>query len=144
MGSDLAELKMELRKAGFARKAILSDSEFAGALERIEGDPRVLTTPAEELRYIEGLLTLPYGHLDLFNVIPKSGPTCECGRTMSALDIVAHAVTRRTHDRELLRDTLLGLSNVFEIAEDGRTADCFKCGRSVTAAHYYTRRYMYA
>lgn len=143
MDPDLAAFKSRLRARGYERAAILRDDEFAGVIDLVKRDPRCLMTPPEELRYIEGLLALPFGHLEFFGVVPSRSPTCSCGRRLSALDLISHAIKHKTHDRELIRDTLHGLTNVFELADGGRTADCLACGRPVTAETKFTRDYVY-
>ncbi len=64
--------------------------------------------------------------------------------SVSALDLVATALRRRVHDRDLVRDTLLGLTNLVELADGGRAADCFSCGRAMLSSSYWTHGYMYA
>jgi hypothetical protein len=134
-----------LRGDGFDARAIVSDEEMAAATEAFHREEGVLDTPAEELRYIEGLLNLPMGHLERFSIVPAAGyARCACGRVLSALDLVATALRRRVHDRDLVRDTLLGLTNLVELADGGRAADCFSCGRAVLSSSYWTHGYMYA
>lgn len=138
-------LKDDLKKDGFDKKAVLSDDDMTRVGKILDQDGRNIATPGEELRYIEGLLRLPMGYLHSFRIIPKFGhERCKCGRVPSALDIVYHAFCKRIHEWELIRDTLIGFSNIFEIAEEGRTAECYRCGRPVILSSYYTRRYMYA
>jgi hypothetical protein len=105
----------------------------------------IVDTPTEELRYIEGLLNLPLGYVGQFRVVPAEGhEQCVCGRTPSALDIIYTALRKRIHDKELMRDTLIGFSNIIELSENGRTAECFNCSRLISSRSYWTRRYMYA
>lgn len=130
-----------LRARGFETKAIVSDVEMAAATEAFDAEEGVLDTPAEELRYIEGLLNLPIGHLERFRIIPTAEHArCACGRVPSALDLVATTVRRRIHDR----DTLLGLTNLVELADNGRAGECVSCGRRMVSKRYWTNRYMYA
>jgi hypothetical protein len=141
----LKELKTHLKKAGFEKKAILDDEEMAHVIQLLDRDKRALDTPPPELRYIEGLLNLPLGYLESFKVIPKPGhEKCQCGRVPSALDIVSFAFSRHIHQRELLRDTLLGVSNMLEIAEEGRAGECYHCGRTLIMFSYWTTGYAYA
>ena len=57
---------------------------------------------------------------------------------------MSFSLKRRIHDKELIRDALLGLSNLFEISEGGRDAECYACGRALTFAIYYKKGCMYA
>src|SRR5580765_6592541 len=124
----LREFTDGLRARGFETKAIVSDEEMAAATEAFHGEEGVIDTPAEELRYIEGLLSLPMGYVERFSIIPASGYSrCACGRVPSALDLVATALRRRIHDREMVRETVLGLTNLVELADGGRAAECFSC-----------------
>ena len=141
----LRELTERLRDRGFEAKAIVSDEEMAAATEAFHGEEGILDTPAEELRYIEGLLNLPMDHIKRFSIIPAAGyARCACGRGPSALDLVATALRQRIHDRDTVRETLLGLTNLVELAEGGRTAECFSCGRRTVSSSYWTHQYMYA
>lgn len=141
----LQEFTERLRASGFEAKAIVSDEEMAAATEAFHGEEGVLDTPAEELRYIEGLLNLPMGHIGRFSIIPAAGyARCACGRVPSALDLVATALRRRIHDRDTVRETVLGLTNLVELADGGRAAECFSCGRRMVSSSYWTHRYMYA
>jgi hypothetical protein len=86
------------------------------------------------------------GHIEEFGMIPAAGhETCSCGRTPSALDVVLTALKQGIHEKALVRDTLLGTQNIFEMADAGREAACVSCGRLVRAAVYhYKRSYLYA
>ena len=141
------ELKRALRDDGFVTKAVLSDEEMRRATALVRDDERALETPPDELRYIEGLFSLPLGYIPSFVIVPQRGyEQCRCGRTPSALDIVHFAYAKHVHSRDLIRDTLLGYTNVFEIAEgEGRVAECYLCARPMVVARY-TRHasYMYA
>jgi hypothetical protein len=141
----LATFKEGLRRKGFEKKAVISDEEMEMATRAFADEEGVLDTPADELRYIEGLLNLPLGFIDQFKFIPAAGyERCACGRTPSALDITYTAMKRRIHDKETIRDILIGFSNLVELADDGRTGECFNCGRLIQSRGYWTRRYMYA
>jgi hypothetical protein len=141
----IAALKEHLLREGHGQRAVVSDHEMTRAQELLDSQPGIVDTPAEELRYIEGLLGLPYGHLPRFRVLPAEGyGRCACGRTLTALDLVHTALRKRIHDRELMRDTLIGFSNLIELAEDGRAAECFNCGRATLSSSYWTHAYMYA
>jgi len=61
------------------------------------------------------------------------------------LDIVVTAQKRNIHGKDVMRDALIGLENIFEIAESGREAMCLSCGRLFMVARY-TRKssYLYA
>jgi hypothetical protein len=97
------------------------------------------------LRFIEGRLDLPMGHLRYFRITAADGrTTCDCGRTTTALDIVSTALVNRTHPLNLMRDALLGFRNTLEFADKGRQGDCYACGRAVLASSYWTTGYMYA
>jgi hypothetical protein len=141
----LREFTERLRARGFETKAIISDEEMAAATKAFHGEEGVLDTPAEELRYIEGLLNLPMGHIERFSIIPAAGHArCTCGRVPSALDLVTTALRRRIHDRDTVRETMLGLTNLVELADGGRAAECFSCGRRMISSSYWTHQYMYA
>ena len=143
--TSLATFKEGLRRKGFGQKAVISDEEMEAAQRAFEDEQGVLDTPADELRYIEGLLNLPLGFIDQFKIIPAAGhERCACGRTPSALDITYTAIKKRIHDKETIRDTVIGFSNLVELADDGRTGECFNCGRLIQSRGYWTRRYMYA
>lgn len=143
--TSLQEFTDRLRARGFETRAIVSDEEMAAATEAFHAEEGVLDTPAEELRYIEGLLDLPMGHIEQFSIIPATGHArCTCGRVPSALDLVATALRRRIHDRATVRETVLGLTNLVELADGGRAADCFSCGRRMLSSSYWTNAYMYA
>jgi hypothetical protein len=134
-----------LRARGFETKAIVSDEEMATATAAFHAEQGIVDTPPEELRYIEGLLNLPLGHIERFSIIPAPGyAQCACGRVPSALDLVATALRRRIHDRDTVRDTLLGLTNLVELADGGRAAECVSCGRAMVSSSYWTSAYMYA
>jgi hypothetical protein len=141
----LREFTERLKARGFEAKAIVSDEEMAIASEAFHREEGILDTPDDELRYIEGLLNLPLGHLERFSIIPAEGyARCACGRVPSALDLVATALRRRIHDRDLVRETLLGLTNMVELSEGGRAGECFACGRRMLSSSYWTHAYMYA
>jgi len=141
----LKKFKEKLRKDGYEKKAHLSDDEMGMLLQLLNKDKRALDTSDIELRYIEGLLHLPLGYINSFRVIPKPGfEKCNCGRSPSALDIVHYAYSRQLHNRELIRDTIIGFSNIFEFSDDGRIGECISCGRPVTMFSYWTNGYAYA
>ncbi|MEU4425546.1 hypothetical protein AB0F81_33405 [Actinoplanes sp. NPDC024001] len=145
MEKTITDLKESLQREGFDRKAILSGEQMRTAQELLDGSDGALDTPPEELRYIEGLLNLPLGHLKQFRIIPAPGyEQCRCGRTPSALDITATAARNHIHGKEMMRDTLIGFANLFEMAQDGRMAECFGCGRPMLSSSYWTSGYMYA
>ena len=141
----LAKEISQLSADGFPQKAIVSDDKMSALSKAFNSQKGVISTPQDELRYIEGLFELPFGYIKEFNVIPKSGNgLCKCGRVLSALDIVYPAVKKRIHDKNLMRDALIGLENIVEIAKDGRQGECISCGRTAIMAGYWTHRYMYA
>ena len=145
--STIEELKEKLKSLGYTSKAILDDSTMEKADKLISRSKGYYKTPERELRYMEGLLSLPLGYIDDFGVIHAEGhEKCTCGRVPSALDVVVTALKRGIHGRELIRDTLIGLENVFELAEGaGREAQCINCGRPVLLARYsYKKKYRYA
>ena len=103
--TSLATFKEGLRQKGFEKKAVISDEEMEMASRAFADEEGVLDTPAEELRYIEGLLNLPLGFIDQFKIIPAAGyERCACGRTPSALDITSTALKKQIHDKETIRD----------------------------------------
>jgi hypothetical protein len=143
--TSLADFKESVRRQGFEHKAVVTDEEMERARKLFESQEGVLDTPPDELRYMEGLLDLPYGYVEQFKILPQRGhERCACGRTPSALDVVSTALRRKVHDKALIRDTLIGFSNVIELSEDGRAAECFNCGRTLISRSYWTRKYMYA
>ena len=95
---------------------------------------------------MEGLLDLPLGFMTEFGYIPVDGyELCECGRTPTALDVVQTALKQGIHSRALVRDTILGPANVFELADFGRQAECISCARQfIVEVYHYLRNYMYA
>lgn len=141
----LAKEISQLSQDGFSQKAIVSDEKMEMLSKAFNSQKGVVSTPPDELRYIEGLLELPFGYIKEFNVIPRSGrKSCKCGRILTALDIVYPAVKRRVHDKNLMRDTLIGFENLVEIAKDGRQGECVSCGRLAIMGGYWTHGYMYA
>lgn len=138
------DLKTQLMQTG-RTKIVLGEKDMVQLIEQLNKDKRAIDTPREELRYIEGLFNLPPGFIESFKVIPKPGSEkCECGRVPTALDIVYSAFSKQIHPRELIRDTLIGITNVFEAAKDGRTGECLSCGRPVVMFSYWTNSYAYA
>ncbi|MEV6195663.1 hypothetical protein AB0M19_25045 [Streptomyces sp. NPDC051920] len=141
----LDQLKAQYRESGARAGIRLDDTEMRKAISLLPHQGPVVKTPGVELRYIEGLLRLPLDSVVEFSLIRAYGePRCPCGRTPTAMDIVAHAVGHKVHDEQLLRDTVIGVYNVFEFADDGRTAPCQRCGREFTATSYWTHNYLYA
>ncbi|MDQ0784786.1 hypothetical protein QFZ63_000279 [Streptomyces sp. B3I7] len=141
----LEQLKAQYRKSGARAGIKLDDTEMRSAISLLADHGPVVKAPGAELRYIEGLLRLPLDSIVDFAIIPASGQSrCPCGRTPTALDIVAHAVAHRVHEEQLLRDTVIGVYNLFEFADEGRTAPCQRCNREFTASGYWTDNYMYA
>jgi hypothetical protein len=143
---DIETLKRHLKSKGYTTRVVLDDKTMERASALVTGDKRYRLTPPDELRYLEGLLDLPMGHMKEFGMIPAAGyEVCSCGRTPSALDVVVTALKQRIHEKALVRDTLLGTQNTFEMSDAGRDALCVSCGRLVTAAVYhYKRSYLYA
>ena len=143
---DINALKAHLRSQGYATKVVLDDDamEKVGAL--VTADQRYQQTPPGELRYMEGLLDLPLGFIDEFGFIPAAGhETCICGRIPSALDVVLTALKQGIHSKVLVRDTILGAENVFEMADSGRKFACISCANEHLMAVYHWRgSYMYA
>ncbi len=135
----------QFAKAGFTQKAIVTDEQMTMLIEVFDLQKGVITTPSDELRYIEGLAELPFGYLSEFKVVPAPGhEKCTCGRIPSALEIVSMALRKKIHDKSLIRDTLIGFENLLEIAQNGRQGECVSCGRTMLMSGYRTRRYMYA
>ena len=143
---DMEAFKRHLKSKGYTTKVVLDDKTMAQASALVTADKRYKLTPPEELRYMEGLLELPIGHMKEFGIIPAAGhETCGCGRTPSALDIVLTALKQGIHGKALVRETIVGLENVFEMADAGRDAACISCGRLVRAqVYHYKRSYLYA
>jgi hypothetical protein len=143
--ASLEDLKTQLIASGFEHRAHLSDDDMNRAHELIEQDPGLIRTPEQELRYIEGMLGLPFGYITNFNVVAAPGyEKCSCGRVPSALEVVYFACTKQVHTKDLIRDTIISLKNTFEIATTGRAAECIQCGRKVVLEHYHMRRgYLY-
>jgi hypothetical protein len=143
--TSLEKIVRQFIKDGFTQKAIVSDEQMAELIEAFNSHVGVISTPADELRYIEGLAELPLGFLSEFKVIPAPGyEKCACGRIPSALEIVNVALKRKIHDKSLIRDTLIGFENLLEIAQSGRQGECVSCGRVVVMRSYWTHGYMYA
>ena len=144
--NSIDDLKKQLQSAGFDQRAYLDDADMANAQALFDKDPRVVGTPEQELRYIEGLFDLPLGYITDFKVIPAVGyEKCKCGRIPTALDVVYLAHKKHIHSKELIRDTLIGFKNIFEIATSGRTTECFSCGRKVEIMAYSrSKPYIYA
>jgi hypothetical protein len=137
--------KRELRERGYTIKALVDDDEFRRVVRLLDEQPDVTDTPSEELRFIEGRLDLPMGHLDHFRITTTNGRGgCECGRVTTALDIVTTALVRQTHQYGLIRGALIGLRNTLEFADNGRQGECYACGRPVVAFSYWTNGYAYA
>ena len=143
--TSLEKIVRQFSKEGFTQKAVVSDEQMAKLIDAFNSQVGVISTPADELRYIEGLVELPLGYLSEFKVIPAPGyEKCKCGRIPSALEIVNSALKQRIHDKSLIRDTLIGFENLLEIARSGRQGECISCGRTVVMRSYYTHGYMYA
>ena len=141
----LDELKSAVSKEGFLHKAILSDADYAKADALLRAHPDVIDTPSGELRYIEGLLELPYGFINEFKVVPAPQyKKCNCGRTPSALEVISYAGRRNVHSKSTIRDTLIGFHNVYEPSNGAREADCIVCGRRVQILMYFRHGYPYA
>jgi hypothetical protein len=124
----------------------LDDDAMDRISSLVRADRRYRPTPPEELRYMEGLLDLPLGFMEEFGYIPANGyEVCECGRTPSALDVVHTALKQNIHSKTLVRDTILGSDNVFEMADSGRHAACISCSNQfVTEVYNHKRNYLYA
>jgi hypothetical protein len=139
-------LKRHLKSQGYTTKVVLDDKTMERASALVTADKRYRLTPPDELRYMEGLLELPLGHIEEFGIIAAKGSeTCVCGRVPTALDVVLTALKHKIHGKALVRDTLLGLENVFELADAGRDAACLGCGNLVRAqVYHYKREYLYA
>jgi hypothetical protein len=143
---DMEAFKRHLKSKGYATKVVLDDKTMERASALVTADKRYVLTPPDELRYMEGLLDLPIGQMKEFGLIPAAGhETCGCGRRPSALDVVLTAIKQGIHGKTLVRDTIIGLENVFEMADGGRDAVCVSCGRLVRAqVYHYKRSYLYA
>lgn len=141
----LEECKAQLKQKGFAGKVLLSDQDMAALLALVTADPRYKLTPADDLRYMEGLLELPKGFVREFGFVPAAdSETCTCGREPNALDLVHTALQEGVHSRQLVRDAIIGLSNIFEMADGGRKGSCIACGRSFVLERYTRHRpYLY-
>lgn len=143
--SAIDDITQDMRGRGFTTKAFVDDEAFGRIVRLLDEQPERIDTPPDELRFIEGRLDLPMGHLDHFRITTADGRTaCECGRTTTALDIVSTALVRRTHPYGLVRDALIGFRNTVEFAETGRQGECYACGRAVLASSYWTHSYLYA
>jgi hypothetical protein len=141
----LEDFVQNIRKSGFANKAILSDEDMKRLINILNDRSDVADTPNDELRYLEGMFHIPFGHIEYFRVIPDERTrVCACGRRPTALDIVNTAYVKRIHERDTIRDSLLGFHNIFELSEEGRRGDCFRCGRVVFLGGYFKQGYAYA
>lgn len=141
----LEKLLSQIKKDGFAQSAIVSDEQMARLGEAFNAQKGVIATPPDELRYIEGLTDLPFGYIKAFKVIPAPGhEKCACGRIPSALEIVNTALKRKIHDKTLIRDVLIGMTNIVELAQTGRQGECIACGRTIVMRGYFKKGDMYA
>ena len=142
----LHDLKSHLKGKGFKTKVILDDDTMEAASNIVRADKAYTLTPPDELRYIEGLLNLPFNHIEEFGVIPTAGShVCACGRKPSALDLIVTTLRQGFHGVDLVRNTIIGFDNIFEMAESGREAMCTSCGKPVVlAVYHYKRPYLYA
>lgn len=141
----IEEAKKALRAQGFGTKVILTDQAMQALSKLVTDDPAYRKTPPAELNYMEGLLGLPLGYIDEFGFVPAKGnEQCVCGRAPSALDIVVTALRQGIHERSLIRDAIIGLENIFEMGDGGRTGNCINCGRPVVMERYHRNRpYIY-
>lgn len=82
--------------ARFVLYGVIESSDGATVMIIAQRDPaRYHHTPNEELRYIKGLLNLPFGYIEQFRAVPAEGhERCTCGRTPSALDIIYTALKK--------------------------------------------------
>jgi hypothetical protein len=136
--------QLKARSAGYLGKMIISDKEMSEAQAEGMKLHGVRAAPVEDLRYIEGLLDLPYGFVKSFFCIPDSASSvCSCGREPSPADIVAYALRKNIHSKQVIRDAVIGLENIFEPSEGGREAPCLKCGSIIRLSGYWTHRYYY-
>ncbi len=39
--------------------------------------------------------------------------------------------------------TMLGVTNIMELSDDGRTTQCYSCGRTIVFETYYKKAYVY-
>ncbi|MET4590696.1 hypothetical protein [Arthrobacter sp. 754] len=139
-------IKRYLHSKGYTAKVILDDVAFERISNLVTGDKRYQLTPLSELRYMEGLLDLPLGYIEEFGFIPSDETRiCVCGRVPSALDVVHTALAHGIHSKTLLRDTIYGNENIFEMSSSGREFACLSCGnRHLMAVYHHKRNYMYA
>jgi hypothetical protein len=143
--SEVLQFRADLLSSGYKTKAYVEEAKLARLTSALRANPDSISTPPEELRYMEGIIGLPLNHFEFFCVIPKDGDGhCSCGRRMSVLDITMHAIRAGIHSREMMRDALSGAQNIFEIAQDGRKGECLSCGRPVETASYFGKSYIYA
>ena len=143
--NNIDDFKKQLNNEGFTTKAILTDTDFEKIVCMLNNEKGVIKTPNEEIKYIEGLYHLPLGYLKYFHIITDNRETtCSCGRNISALDIVHFAYKHQVHSTNVIRDAFIGFNNLFEIAENGRTGECYGCGKPITVLSYWANRYMYA
>jgi hypothetical protein len=143
---DITALKKFLATRGYTTKIILDDAAMERISNIVTSGSRYRLTPPEELRYLEGLLNLPLYFMTEFGFIPANGyELCECGRTPTALDVVQTALKEGIHSKALVRNTILGRENVFELADAGRQAECISCARQfIVEIYHHKRNYMYA
>ena len=76
-------------------------------------------------------------------VISPKKRVSACGREPNAADIVAYALRQNLHPRQTVRDAIVGLQCIFEVARDGREAPCLRCARPITFGGYWRQKYMY-
>ena len=145
--STIDEAKDQLKQKGFTAKVILDDNDMRSLFNLLSTDPRYRLTPPDDLRYLEGLLELPKNFMKGFGYIPASGSEkCVCGREPTVLDIIVTAIRGNIHPKSLIRDTIIGLNNIFEIADAGRAGACVNCGRLIIFVRYgwHNPAYLYA
>jgi hypothetical protein len=129
----------------YAGKMVIDDARMWRVREEVSSNKNLRSTPDGDLRFIEGLLDIPYGHIREFSCVPDAASqTCVCGRQPNAADVVAFAVRRNIHARQTIRDALLGLENIYEPSADGREAACLKCSHKIRMMIYFGQNYVYA
>jgi hypothetical protein len=141
--SGIASLKQALAEKS-RKKANPSDQKFKKLFSEAKRKRGVVSVPDAELRYLEGKFDLPLRSIKGFWSKSAGSRKCKCGRVSNAFDIVMTAARRKIHDRETLRNTLMGKRNIFESAKDGRIGECANCGRRIKLESYFTNAYMYA
>jgi hypothetical protein len=141
--SELEGLRREAQE--YLGKMVISPERMARVQDEVRRLPGLRATPDSDLRYIEGLLDIPHGSVKFFYFIPDAkSVTCRCGREPNAAEVIAHAIRKGIHPRQVVRDAVLDIEPIFEPSDGGRKAPCLRCSRLITLETYLGQSYIYA